>query len=174
MPVTPFHLGPGLVCKAIRPQTFSLATFTVVQCVIDVESVWNILRGNWPVHGPLHTGVGALAVALAVAAVTLFGRRRLAALAERARGRLPPGWWRETLAPPTPAAVVVGALGGAVLHVVPDAIMHPDLAPLAPWSRHNPLLVEHGFELGHLVCFLLGVVGFLGWRRSRQRLLHNG
>src|SRR6185503_16141656 len=69
MPVTPFHLGPALVVKAIFRERFSLGVFTLVQGVIDVESIANILLNRWPVHADLHTVLGALAVSAVCAVV---------------------------------------------------------------------------------------------------------
>lgn len=63
MPVTPFHLGPALVVKALGPRWFSLGVFTVVQVGIDVESVLNIVRGSYPIHATLHTVPGSLTLA---------------------------------------------------------------------------------------------------------------
>jgi hypothetical protein len=162
MPVTPFHLGPALVIKAAMPRHFSLGAFTLVQGIIDVESVGNILLGRWPVHATLHTFVGAGAVAALVAVV---GRPILAAAYRWPRGRTRSAWYRAQLDPPTWLAVAVGAGMGAVLHVVPDAMMHPDLQPLRPWSPRNPFLFDGAFALVHVVCLVLAIAGWFVWRR---------
>ncbi len=39
MPMTPFHVGPGLVFKAVAPRHFSLAVFVGVNVVIDLEPI---------------------------------------------------------------------------------------------------------------------------------------
>ena len=50
MPATPFHLGPGLLIKAAAPRQFSMAAYSLAQVVIDVESGYYLLRGEYPVH----------------------------------------------------------------------------------------------------------------------------
>ena len=55
MPATPFHFGPGLLVKAVAPRQFSLAAYSVAQVVIDLESGYHLLRGDYPVHRQAHT-----------------------------------------------------------------------------------------------------------------------
>ena len=68
MPFTPFHLGPGLVFKAIGGRHFSFMVFGGAQVLIDIEPGLGLVLG-WPVlHGWTHTFAGAAAIG-AVAAV---------------------------------------------------------------------------------------------------------
>ena len=55
MPFTPLHFGPGLLLKAAAPRHVSFTAFVASQVLIDLESLYNILRGAWPVHRELHT-----------------------------------------------------------------------------------------------------------------------
>src|SRR5438105_15382847 len=55
MPATPFHFGPGLLIKAVAPRHFSVAAYSVVQVVIDIESGVHLLHGDYPVHRQAHT-----------------------------------------------------------------------------------------------------------------------
>ena len=55
MPATPFHFGPGLLIKAVAPHQFSVAAYSVAQVVIDLESGYHLLRGDYPVHRQAHT-----------------------------------------------------------------------------------------------------------------------
>ena len=77
MPITPFHVGPALVVRALGPRWFSLGVFSLVQVAIDVESVVNVILGRYPIQATLHTvaaGVAALparAWRLVAAAATL-------------------------------------------------------------------------------------------------------
>lgn len=52
-----------MVVKATLPRWFSLGTFAAAQVAIDLEPGWNLFRGSWPVHAPLHTVVRSVLVA---------------------------------------------------------------------------------------------------------------
>jgi len=59
LPITPFHFGVGAAFHAADPRRVSFLSFCVVNCVIDCETVWNFLRGAYPLHRFLHTFLGA-------------------------------------------------------------------------------------------------------------------
>lgn len=146
MPVTPFHLGPGLLVKALAPGRVSLAAFALANAVIDAESVANLLLGRWPVHAVLHSVPGAvLAGALSGLAVWRLGPRR---------------WGSEEVGL---GAALVGGLLGGLGQTGLDAVMHADLRPLWPVSGANPLLGAVGLEALHGACVLAGLVGAVAW-----------
>ena len=165
MPVTPFHLGPALLLKAVAGRRFGLGAFTIVQVVIDAESVANLLLHRYPVHRFLHTILGALIVSaiVALASPWLLTRchRSLRRWLER-RGRDSP-WLREVFGPVGFAASTAGAVFGGVSHVLLDAVMHPDVQPFAYWERGNPFLSQGGSAWLHLGCIATGMLGTLLW-----------
>ncbi len=55
MPVTPFHVGPGLLLKAAAPRHLSLSAFIGANIAIDPESAYVLFTGGYPVHRILHT-----------------------------------------------------------------------------------------------------------------------
>ena len=63
MPVTPFHMGPGLLAKALLGRHLSLMVFGFSQVAIDLEPLVHIVRGDAVLHGFAHTYVGATLVA---------------------------------------------------------------------------------------------------------------
>ena len=81
MPITPYHFGPGLFLKGLGPRHFSFVAFAGTQVVIDLETLYSILIGEYPLHRTLHSLVGATVIgALVGTAVAAFGvmfRRRL-------------------------------------------------------------------------------------------------
>jgi hypothetical protein len=160
MPFTPFHFGPGLLVKAIAPRAFSLATFVATQVVIDLESVYHLVRQNWPVHRQLHSLFGATIVGLAVGLAAWVAGAAL-------RGRF-------RAAPPAHAEVsLVGTISGGVVggisHSILDGMMHGDVRPYWPLSDAPGWggIVSVGSL--HLACVLTGVLGgiilWLSWRR---------
>jgi hypothetical protein len=161
MPVTPFHLGPAIVVKAVCPRWISLGVFAAVQIAIDVESVANILLGRYPVHGVAHTVPGSLLVA---ALVLVPARALLGPLYGRlARVHGVPPWARAELGAVSWTAALGGAVFGALSHVLLDAVIHADQAPLWPWVDGNPWLVPGAFVPMHLACAVAGLAGLVLW-----------
>jgi hypothetical protein len=151
MPFTPFHFGPALLIKGVARRRFSFWAFVVTQVVIDVETLYWLRRGVWPVHRALHTFVGSACAGMAVAVATfavagpllkrLFGKDHLLAAEVRA------------------GPALAGGLIGGLSHPLLDGIMHPDIMPLRPFTAWNPLF--HVIDVGHLhaACLIAGVLG---------------
>jgi len=153
MPFTPFHAGPGALLHALAPQRVSFLAFCVANILIDLEPLYYIVSGQWPLHRFWHTLTGAALVLLATVLLFIGARRPAAAW------RWVPdvfGWQ----ALPLPA-VALGAGLGSFSHLVFDAVMHADLRPLAPFSDHNPLLHVMPLGLLHLGCLAAGALGLL-------------
>jgi len=164
MPATPFHLGPGLLIKAAAPRQFSMAAYSLAQVVIDVESGYYLLQGEYPVHRQAHTFLlGGLIGMLCGLIVSRIG-----------------GWWarprdavHEALAAEfrMPVAVVSGIFGG-IFHSVLDGIMHEDMRPFRPFTEANPLYELVSIRTLYLFCTITGLVGaallLARERRSRR------
>jgi hypothetical protein len=164
MPATPFHFGPGLLVKAAAPRQFSLAAYTVTQIVIDLESGYHLLRGDYPVHRQAHTFLlGGLIGLLCGLIVSRVGRRLL-----RPRDAMPEALGAEIR---MPIAAMSGIFGG-VFHSVLDGIMHPDIRPFRPFTDANPLYGLVSIRVVYLFCIITGLVGaalLLAWERRARR-----
>jgi hypothetical protein len=164
MPFTPFHLGPGLLVKSVLPRWFSFSAFGVSQVVIDIESLYWLRRGEWPVHRVLHTFVSGALVGVAVAAGAVLIGRSFAArrLSDR------PGLAVEARIGPA----LAGGLAGGLSHSLLDGIMHADIRPFRPFTSANPLLGQLDVVNLHLLCVAMGVFGLVlllvrrPWRRA--------
>jgi hypothetical protein len=161
MPVTPFHLGPGLSAKAVLGRHMSLTVFGLSQVAMDVEPALRILRGDFALHGFTHTYLGATLIGAAVIGVGGPVRRYLLT------HWLPDLGARPTGAPPEPSpltrrAAAVGAFAGTYSHVLLDSLMHADMAPLAPFADNNPLLGLVSVVTLHAACVVTGLLGALG------------
>ena len=150
MPITPFHFGLGALLHGAAPRHVSFLSFCTANVLIDVESLYNLVQRNDPVHAFLHTYVGATLI------VTATSMLFLAARALAARGWLPASLrWRKL----TVRQVVVGAVLGSYSHVVLDSVMHGDIQPLLPFSPTNDLLGVVSLGALHVACLAAGVVG---------------
>src|SRR5215471_1105046 len=72
MPVTPFHMGPGVVIKAVGGRYFSLMVFGFSQVAMDVEPLVRMIRGDAVLHGFTHTYLGATLIGLVSAVAGAF------------------------------------------------------------------------------------------------------
>jgi len=158
MPFTPFHLGPGALCKAVGGRHFSFMVFGGAQVLMDIEPLIGLLRQQPILHGHTHTLAGALFIGSAAA---LLGRPisewvlRLLSI-DHARLR-----WR---------AAVAGAFIGTCSHVMLDALMHADMRPWWPLAEGNALLGAVPLGALHLLCLGCGVLGAACLAlRARQR-----
>ncbi|MBL8459875.1 MAG: metal-dependent hydrolase [Zoogloea sp.] len=164
MPFTPFHMGPGLLIKAVMQGAFSLMVFGWAQIVMDVQPLVVILTGDGHLHGFTHTWIGAsllgIASALSGKYLSEFGLRLMGCR------RLVPILW--------PVAVL-SAFVGTFSHVVLDGIMHADVEPFWPFSRDNALLGLLSVRAMHWLCLGSGLVGaVLYFIVARRRVPRGG
>lgn len=172
MPFTPFHFGPGLALKGVATPVFSWSAFVAAQVLIDCETLYYLVRQEYPVHRFFHSFLGATAAALLTTILLLvivrasaFGFPRLLApsLASTSatRGEF------------SCLGILLGSLAGGLSHPFLDGIMHPDVRPFMPWSDDNPFLGLIGATSLHLACIaaaFFGAVGIALWRmRSAAR-----
>ena len=162
MPITPVHFGPGAAIHVLAPRHVSFLAFCAANVLIDVEPLYFIVTGQYPVHRFFHTYVGASLIV--VATFALF----VSAGWFAARFWLPNLFgWRELGRWP----VVVGAAAGSYSHVALDSVMHPDITPFAPFSNANPFLEAVSLSTLHWSCVATGLAALcvLGIRGLRQR-----
>lgn len=159
MPFTPFHLGPGALCKAAGGDRFSFMVFGGAQVLMDLEPGLRMLAASPVLHGPSHTLAGAVAIG-AVAAV--IGKPVSEFVLRRSGLRHRPMRW---------SASVLGAAVGTLSHVLLDALVHADMTPGYPLGDGNPLLGLLSLPALQDLCIALGLLGGLGvaWR-YRDRL----
>ncbi len=174
MPLTPFHMGPGLAVKAVLGNRFSLLMFGVAQVAIDVEPGLGILL-DWDVlHGWTHSYLGATAIAAGVLAA---GRPLCAWILRHWNFQLRRHGLAWLVSPESigwlPGAL--GAFAGTYSHVALDSIMHADMRPLSPLSATNDLLSLVSLGQLHIACAASGIVGLVlwvaaqAWARRRDR-----
>lgn len=150
MPITPFHFGPGAAIHALAPRHVSFLAFCAANVFMDVEPLYYLVTGQFPLHRFFHTYVGAACITLATALAFL------AALKLAVRVRLPnPFRWQSL----KPLPVWLGAAAGAYTHIVLDSVMHRDIVPLAPFSQANVLFELVPVDLLHLACILSALAG---------------
>lgn len=160
MPVTPFHMGPGLLVKAACGRHVSLMVFGFSQVAMDVEPLVRMIRDDVVLHGFIHSYLGATFVGLVSVVV---GRPVCQVLLDRwapdPRSAFE-SWLRGPQRISWPAAIV-GAFVGTYSHVFLDSVMHSDMRPLAPFWGANALLGVVSLGALHVGCVLGGMLGAL-------------
>lgn len=132
MPVTPLHLGVGLLGKGVLPRHVSLTAFAISQVVIDVEvAYYMFVAREWPFHRWAHTFVGGALLGVAVGILVWLAGTWLV-------GRAGSRWQVPDLREASFMPALLGGLLGGLSHPVLDGVMHDDIAPLRPFSAANP------------------------------------
>lgn len=157
MPFTPYHFGPGLLLKGALGRRFSMSAFVVAQVVIDCETLYNIVRGAYPLHTTLHTFPGAALAGLVAAGATIVGARLVAWIGWDVRQST-----NHTLrAEGATIGALTGGLLGGLTHPLLDGVMHRDIRPFLPVTDANPLLGLVGLDVLHEGCIAAGVLGIV-------------
>lgn len=137
MPLTPFHLGPGFLMGLLVFRYLDLPTVLVASVILDVEPALVLfLSLDVPLHGVFHSFLGGTLAAVLLIAVMRPLRPRLSPLFSLL------GMEQR----PSLRTIALAALAGIYLHLLLDAVMHPDLQPFYPFSL-NPFF-SNGVLLG--------------------------
>lgn len=163
MPITPLHLGFGVLAHSASPKKVSFLGFAAANFVVDLEPAYKLFMGQEPLHGFSHTMPGALLATLATVILAHF------ALLLAARLRLPNMFqWRSL----TLRAVAIGAALGTASHLLADAVMHADMQPFAPFSPANPLLFAISVDTLHYSCWGSAALGLAVLAARRIKTVH--
>ncbi len=151
MPFTPFHMGPGILVKAILQGSFSLMVFGWAQIVMDIQPLFVLITGNGHLHGFSHTYIGAtlLAIFSALSGKYLSETSLIILGVYKKQDPLKIRWWVSFLS----------AFIGTYSHVILDSIMHRDVEPYYPLSKENKLLAIINVNQLHQLCIYSALVG---------------
>ena len=122
MPFTPFHLGPGLLIGLIFKQWINIPAILIASIIVDVRATYCLFTGCYPLHGPLHTFLGALILSsLVIFSIYLF-RDRLKSISIFFKIKQDYSF----------QSIVIGSVIGVWLHVILDAFLYPEMLPFWP------------------------------------------
>jgi len=163
VPFTPFHMGPGLLVKALLQGSFSLMVFGWAQIIMDIQPLVVLLTGEGHLHGFSHTYIGATLIGIGSALTGKYAAEFGLRFIGQAR-YLPISW---------PVAII-SAFIGSFSHVLLDSVMHADVEPFAPFMLNNPFLGFLSIEALHKFCLYSGLLGVgLYFTVSRWLSRHN-
>lgn len=139
LPFTPFHMGAALIVKPALNRRFSVITFGIAQVAMDIEPGVRMAAGADVLHGPTHTILSMLIMALLVMPVApgicncLLTKWNKEVAHYKKPGLAHSGTVSKT-------AVIIGAFFGTLSHGLLDSLMHHDIHPLSPFSQRNPFM----------------------------------
>jgi membrane-bound metal-dependent hydrolase YbcI (DUF457 family) len=166
MPLTPFHLGPGLLIGLLLLNWIDFPTFVVASVIVDVEPILVLaFHLAFPLHGFFHSFLGGTLVAFLLAAVMSRARASLSPLLSFFKLEHKSSF----------KAILIASLSGIYIHILLDSRMHRDIRPFFPLD-FNPILSSSALPgLGvYMLCFWCFVGAaviyvirlFLVWRRK--------
>jgi len=159
MPITPFHLGPGTLIKAIIPGWFSLSAFTLAQLIIDGElGYYYFIQQEQPYHRFLHSYAGASVVLV----VCLILAKPICQL-----------WlklWNKIVVPNPHSrlyvldvipyrSIVVASILGVYSHIFLDSLISEELQPFYPWFTENSLYGSTNLVAFYFALLVIGTIG---------------
>ena len=149
MPLTPFHLGPGLFFGMISFRFLDLTAFLLGSVVLDIEPFFALITGN--IKEPHHYFTSFLAGilgAIIVLIIVVIFKKHINKLLSKIH--LP-----QTS---TTLSIFLGALAGCWIHVIFDSFMHYDVSPFWP-SHFNPFLHLISNSENYFLCSIFGIIG---------------
>lgn len=158
MPITPLHMGPGILFKSFGGSCLSLTTFALAQISMDLEVVVRVVLGSARLHGFTNTIIGATVVRM----LTVSLGKPVCEWTLR--------WWNRKLTPAQArwlqvddgiswTAAWIGGIFGAYSHFVLDAIMHSDARPWMPFSEVNSFVGLVSIDQLNRLCLLSLLIG---------------
>ena len=158
MPITPFHMGPGLLIKSVLQGYFSLIIFAWAQILMDIQPLLVILTGKGQLHGFSHTYIGATLIAIIAAYTGQWIYHWLVYFIENDFTDYQKKLF-DVSAKITAAICISSALIGTFSHVLLDSIMHADIQPFFPLGIENQILLIVSIKTLHKLCIYTGLIG---------------
>jgi len=149
MPLTPFHLGPGLFFGMLSFRFLDLTAFLLGSIILDIEPFYAFVSGklSQPHHQFTSFLGGILGAVLVMIILSIF------------KGKIKKWLDKIHLAQDSSSwSIFLGALAGCWIHVIFDSLMHYDVLPFWP-SHFNPLLNLISIPQNYFLCSALGIIG---------------
>ena len=163
MPLTPFHLGPGLFLGSLTLRFFNLWAILLGSIVMDIEPlVLLIIKKCYqcPHHWFFHSILGAIFGSLILAAILWRFREKLDKISLKYKIRQSFSF----------LVLFSSSLVAWLIHIFFDSLTHFDVFPLWP-SHFNPIFI--GKEVYWPLTFLFIIFGILGlilfYRKLRKQ-----
>ncbi len=150
MPFTPFHFGPGIILGLLLLKYLDFPTFVAANVIIDWRATlvfFGLLDG--PLHGWVHTYLGASIMALSLGGAMIYMRPRM----EKIMSDL------ELRQKISRKKIFLTSFAGVFIHITLDAMHHPYMQPFFPLDIRPLFGLASTFEL-RAVTFTMLLLSF--------------
>jgi hypothetical protein len=149
MPFTPYHFGPGLLLGVVLFPFVDISTMMIASVVLDIEPIAVIFLGfPSPLHGFLHSYLGATLVAIILSLVIWPMRDSLNSIVSLF------GLHQES----SLRHIIPASFIGAYFHVFLDSFIYPEMNPFYPLIG-NPFIGALPVAFVYSSCVYLGLLG---------------
>jgi membrane-bound metal-dependent hydrolase YbcI (DUF457 family) len=125
MPITPLHIGiPGLVAAGLKDK-MNLSAAIIGSVIIDLD-FFLYLSIRTPIHGNLHTFLGATILSIILIPLIFVGRRRMKKIEN----------WFKLDSSFKLYPIAIGAFLGTFSHILLDSIIYRDMKPFLPFTEN--------------------------------------
>ena len=154
MPLTPFHLGPGLLFGVLTLRYFNLWAILLGSVLMDIEPLVLLFLGrcySCPHHGFWHSILGAILGSLILAVILWAFRGKLDKISLRFK-------IQQSFSFPV---LFFSSLAAWLLHIFFDSLAHFDVFLFWP-LKYNPILIGPRIYWPLSLFFVvLGIVGLI-------------
>jgi len=154
MPFTPFHFGPAILLGLLFLKKIDFPTFIAANMMIDWRA-FLVVFGLWdgPLHGWVHTYLGATLMAILLGTVMLYLRPLIdEELIEM-----------KIVQKISKTKIFLASFLGAFIHVTLDAFHHPLMEPFMPYNWRPLFGIFSTLEVRVLTftCLLAGTILYI-------------
>ena len=133
MPLTPLHLGPGLLLGVFTLRFFNLWAILLASIIMDIEPMVLLIINpcySCPHHGFFHSILGAIFGSLILTAILWKFREKLNRISLKYKIEQPFSF----------PILFFSSLAAWLIHIFFDSLTHFDLRPFWP-LEYNPILI---------------------------------
>ena len=151
MPLTPFHLGPGLLIGEVFEKRVNMISILLASILIDIRAFFCcFIECTGRFHGPLHTIIGATVIALFIAIIVWSLKIQLKKFTDIFKIKNSY----------SSSSIILGSFIGTWLHIILDSFMHSDIIPFWP-IKSNLLLGMISNGTNYLLCTIALIIGLI-------------
>ncbi|MFX1378009.1 MAG: hypothetical protein ACFFA4_02860 [Promethearchaeota archaeon] len=151
MPLTPYHLGPGLFFGLVFLSFLDLPTFLIASVIVDIEPILVLYYHlELPLHGFFHSLIGGTIIGVVLTGIMILLRKIFNPVMSFLKLEQDRSFIK----------ILLASLTGIYIHILFDSVIYTDIKPLYPLN-FNPFL---GFtsELGVSATTLCEYLFFAG------------